>query len=150
MTIPHFSNCPHSPDGWCLDCGEAMTYFPLPFFFSGAGGGEDSFFGGAVRDNLAARWRSITIFPSVAARISSRAAAVIDRRFPPPAGNIHQRRNASCSSGGRTITNRAKSSLACAIECNGMFRRGIRARLYRLVKFDKLVHRLYSIGGTSC
>lgn len=20
MTMPHLMNCPHSPDGWCLDC----------------------------------------------------------------------------------------------------------------------------------
>jgi len=20
VTIPHLMNCPHSPDGWCLDC----------------------------------------------------------------------------------------------------------------------------------
>ena len=20
MTMPHFHNCPHSPDGWCLAC----------------------------------------------------------------------------------------------------------------------------------
>lgn len=20
MTVPHLMNCPHNPDGWCLDC----------------------------------------------------------------------------------------------------------------------------------
>ena len=24
MTMPHLMNCPHSSDGWCLDCVKAM------------------------------------------------------------------------------------------------------------------------------
>ncbi len=24
MTMPHLMNCPHSPDGWCLDCVKEM------------------------------------------------------------------------------------------------------------------------------
>jgi hypothetical protein len=25
MTIPYQHNCPHSPDGWCLDCVEKLS-----------------------------------------------------------------------------------------------------------------------------
>ena len=24
MTVPHLMNCPHSDDGWCLDCVAAL------------------------------------------------------------------------------------------------------------------------------
>jgi hypothetical protein len=24
MTMPHLMNCPHSPDGWCLDCVKSV------------------------------------------------------------------------------------------------------------------------------
>lgn len=55
-----------------------MTYFPLPFFFSGAGGGACP--RAPMRDSSASFCRSIWTFPATTWRIASRATAIIDSR----------------------------------------------------------------------